>query len=153
MNNLDPERLSEINEAHRIHIRATAIMVFVIYWLMVFTYPNFFIFQPGDAPETLRQVSLWLCLIGWLLAAVATPMLLFSASGGNKLSLKFIPVTAMWWPASLIFSQLTIIYLTGESYLNYLVDYPIFLVTDIAIPVLVMWKWSQLKESVNSSIG
>ena len=50
MNNLDPERLSEINEAHRIHIRATAFMVFVIYWLMVFTYPNFFIFQPGDAP-------------------------------------------------------------------------------------------------------
>jgi hypothetical protein len=54
----------------------------------------------------------------------------------------------MWWPASLIFSQITVVYLTGESYINYLVDYPIFLITDLAIPVLVMWKWSQLKESV-----
>lgn len=152
MNNLDPVRLSEIHAAHRIHIRATALMVFVIYWLMVLTYPNFFIFQPGDAPEVLRQISLWLSLIGWLLAAVATPILLFSAAGGNKVSLRFIPITAMWWPASLIFSQLTIIYLTGQSYINYIVDYPIFLVTDVAIPLLVMWKWSQLKESVNSLI-
>ena len=153
MTNLDQEKLTEIHEAHRLHIRATALMVFVIYWLVVFTYPNFFIFRPGDAPETLRQISLWFSLIGWLLAAVATPILLFSASGGNKLALKFIPVTAMWWPTSLIFSQLSIIYLTGESYLNYLVDYPIFLVTDIAIPLLVMWKWSQLKESINSLVG
>ena len=153
MTNLDQARLSEIHEAHRIHIRATALMVFIIYWLMVFTYPNFFIFRPNEAPETLRQISLWLCLIGWLLAAVALPMLLFAASSGSKLSLRFIPLTAMWWPASLIFSQLTVIYLTGESYINYLVDYPIFLVTDIAIPVLVMWKWSQLKESINTSVG
>jgi hypothetical protein len=146
--NISTERYAEIREAHRIHIRATAIMVFVIYWLMVFTYPNFFIFRPNEETEVLRQVALWLCLIGWLLAAIATPILLFAASGGNKLSLKFIPVTAMWWPASLIFSQITVVYLTGESYINYLVDYPIFLITDLAIPVLVIWKWSQLKESV-----
>lgn len=153
MTNLDQARLSEIHEAHRIHIRATALMVFIIYWLMIFTYPNFFIFRPNEEPELIRQLALWLCLIGWLLAAIATPMLLFAASGGNKISLRFIPVTAMWWPASLIFSQLTIIYLTGESYLNYLVDYPIFLITDIAIPLLVMWKWSQIRESINSTVG
>ena len=82
MTNLDQARLSEIHEAHRIHIRATALMVFIIYWLMIFTYPNFFIFRPNEEPELIRQLALWLCLIGWLLAAIATPMLLFAASGG-----------------------------------------------------------------------
>ncbi len=149
----DQSRLIEIQTAHKIHIRATAIMVFIIYWLLVFTYPNFFIFRPGDQIYFIREVSLWLCLIGWLLAAVATPMLLFAASGGNLISLKFIPVTAMWWPGSLLFSQLTNIYLNGQSYLSYLLDYPIFILTDFAIPILVLWKWSQLKEIINLSIN
>lgn len=148
MNNLDLARISEINVAHRFHIRATAIMVFIIYWLMVFTYPSFFIFKPSSEEALIRQISLWLCLIGWLLAAVATPILLFAASAGNKISLKFIPISALWWPISLIISQFTIIYLTGNSYVNYLIDYPIFFVTDLAIPILVMWNWSQLRASL-----
>ncbi len=152
MEKIDRARMSEIHEAHRIHIRATALMVFIIYWLIIFTYPSFFIFRPSEETEILREISLWLCLVGWLLAAIATPILLFAASSGNKFSLKLIPITAMWWPASLIFSQLTVVYLTGESYVDYLVEYPIFLISDIAIPALVLWKWSQLKESINLNL-
>jgi len=150
MAKIDLNKVIEIKAAHKLHIRATAIMVFLIYWLMVFTYPNFFIFRPGDQIYFVRELALWFCLIGWLLAAIATPMLLFAASGGNQISLKFIPITAMWWPASLIFSQLTNIYLTGQNYLSYLIDYPIFILTDFALPVLVLWKWSQLKENLST---
>ena len=34
----------------------------------------------------------------------------------------------------------------GESYLGYLFIYPIFILTDIAIPIFLLIKWSRIKE-------
>jgi hypothetical protein len=35
---------------------------------------------------------------------------------------------------------------TGESYLGYLIIYPVFILTDIAIPVFLMFQWSKIRE-------
>ena len=126
-------------------------MVFIIYWLMVLTYQDFFLFNPAEESEPMRQAALWLCLIGWLLAALGTPFILLSASAGSLLALKLLPVTALWWPASIVISQVTLFASTGQSYLDYLFEYPIFVVTDIALPTLVLMKWSRMKQAMTEA--
>ncbi|NDA80785.1 MAG: hypothetical protein EBX92_06635 [Actinobacteria bacterium] len=121
-------------------------MVFVIYWAVIFTYTDFFWFQPWESSELVRQLSLWLCLIGWITASIGTPLTLFAISAGSLKALTFLPITALWWPASVLISQVVVFTTTGESYLNYLFVYPIFILTDIAIPIFLLIKWSRIKE-------
>ena len=138
--------VNEIKAAHRFHLRGIAVMVFVTYWSVIFTYTDFFWFQPWESEEFVRQITLWLCLIGWLIAAIFSPLALFAVSAGYTKALKFIPVTALWWPASVLISQVVVYSETGESYLGYLLLYPVFILTDIAIPVFLIFQWSKIRE-------
>jgi hypothetical protein len=144
-------QMAEIHAAQRFHLRATAVMVFIIYWLVVLTYQDFFFFNPADEPQLARQISLWLCLMGWVLAALGSPLALLGAAGGSLVALRVLPVTALWWPVSLLISQVTLFVITGNAYMDYLFQYPIFIVTDIALPVLVVMKWSRMKAAVDSA--
>ena len=138
--------VNEIKAAHRFHLRGIAAMVFITYWSVIFTYTDFFWFQPWESEEFVRQITLWLCLIGWLIAAIFSPLALFAVSAGYTKALKFIPVTALWWPASVLISQVVVYSETGESYLGYLFLYPVFILTDIAIPVFLIFQWSKIRE-------
>ena len=138
--------VNEIKAAHRFHLRGIAAMVFITYWSVIFTYTDFFWFQPWESEEFVRQITLWLCLIGWLIAAIFSPLALFAVSAGYTKALKFIPVTALWWPASVLISQVVVYSETGESYLGYLLLYTVFILTDIAIPVFLIFQWSKIRE-------
>lgn len=144
--NLHNQQVSEIRAAHTFHLRGTATMVFIIYWAVIFTYTDFFWFQPWESSEIVRQISLWLCLTGWLVASIGSPLALFAIAAGSKKALNFLPVTALWWPASVLISQVVVFAETGESYLGYLFVYPIFILTDIAVPIFLLIKWSRIKE-------
>jgi len=146
------EHLAALHAASKFHIRATAFMVFIIYWAMVFTYRDFFLFNPMAVDGIGREVVLWLCLIGWILASTVSPILIWLASTGNVLALRLIPVAALWWPASILLSQTTLLITTGNNYFGYLVEYPIFLITDVALPILVMWKWVRVWNAFRSEL-
>lgn len=139
-------RTIEIDAAHRFHLRGTAIMTFVIYWLMVFTFQDFFLFDPTEATGVFREVTLWLALVGWLVAAIGTPIALLLVSQGSLRALNFLPFTALLWPVSVVLAQVSAYAETGESYLGYLFDYPVFVITDIALPALILVKWSRMRE-------
>jgi len=121
-------------------------MTFVIYWLMVFTFQDFFLFDPTEATGFFREATLWLALAGWLVAAVGTPITLLLVSQGSIRALNFLPFTALLWPVSVMLAQVSAYADTGESYLGYLLDYPVFVVTDIALPALILVKWSRMRE-------
>ena len=61
-------------------------------------------------------------------------------------ALRYIPITALWWPISVLISQVVVYSETGESYLSYLIIYPVFILTDIAIPVYLVCQWSRVRE-------
>lgn len=151
MNNSDFVSRAEIHAAHRFHLRGTAVMVFVIYWLMIFTYDDFFLFDPSDSTGIFRQITLWLCLVGWILAATATPVLLMAAASGSRRALWFVPFTALWWPVSIVLAQISAYQQTSESFFNYLYDYPVFVVTDIALPAFILVKWSRMREEITKA--
>jgi hypothetical protein len=147
MSNLQLRRI-EIDAANRFHLRGTAIMTFVIYWLMVFTFQDFFLFNPTEATGVFREVTLWLALAGWLVAAIATPIALLLVTQGSLRALNFLPFTALLWPVSVVLAQISAYAESGESYLDYLFDYPVFVVTDIALPAFILVKWSRMRETL-----
>lgn len=72
--------------------------------------------------------------------------MLFAISAGSNRALNFLPITSLWWPISVLISQVVVFAETGESYLGYLFVYPVFLLTDIVIPIFLLIKWSRIRE-------
>ena len=141
-------RAIEIGAAGRFHIRGTAIMTFVIYWLMALTFQDFFFFNPAEATGVFRQITLWVALIGWLSVALATPLALLYATSGSLAALRVVPYTTLIWPVAIVLAQISAYAETGESYLDYLFEYPIFVLTDIALPIFILFKWSDMRTAV-----
>lgn len=146
-------RLAELHAASKFHLRATAVMVFIIYWVMVFTYKDFFLFNPMAASGLGREIVLWLCLAGWLLASTASPIAIWLSANGSMVAFRLVPIFALLWPISILISQLTLWITTGQTYFGYIVTYPIFIVTDVALPVLVLVKWVRVYRAIRAESG
>lgn len=80
------------------------------------------------------------------MAAIATPISLLLVTQGSLRALNFLPFTALLWPVAVVLAQISAYADTGESYLGYLFDYPVFVVTDIALPAFILVKWSRMRE-------
>ena len=121
-------------------------MMLVCFWLIVATLPDFFFINPTGTDSQIRRAELVLSTIGWVLLSTGSPALLFFYSAGKKGARKFLPVTALWWPISLVISQVTVYILEGSFYLDYLIKFPIFIFTDIILPIFVMMLWHDLRD-------
>ena len=121
-------------------------MIMLVFWLTIATFPKFFFFNPLHNSDQLRRVELVLSTIGWIVMSTVIPILLFFYSHGRLKLLKWLPVLATIWPASLILAQLTTFIQNGTFYLEYLINFPIFIFTDIAIPIIVLVIWFDLRE-------
>ena len=121
-------------------------MMLVCFWLIVATLPDFFFINPVGVNSEIRRAELVLSTIGWLLLSTGAPLCLFLYSSGIHKARKFLPITALWWPISLAISQVTVYILDGAFYLDYLLNYPIFIFTDIILPIFVMMLWHDLRD-------
>jgi hypothetical protein len=134
--------------AHQYHMRGTALMVFIIYFLMVLTYNDFFLFDPTAGESLAREVSLWICLIGWISSMLLSPLSILGIAKGNKFSMRALPYTTLLWPVSIIAAQIILYIENNTAYLNYLFDYPVFVITDIALPIFIMVKWNHVRKEI-----
>jgi hypothetical protein len=123
-------------------------MMMICFWLIVATLPDFFFINPTGTESELRRAELVLSTIGWVLLSTGAPVLLFLYSAGFKGARKYLPITALWWPISLIISQITIYILDGAFYFDYLIKFPIFIFTDIILPIFVLMLAHDLREEV-----
>lgn len=123
-----------------------AFSIFIIFWLVVITFPSFFFFNPLDEPDMVRRVELTISTIGWISLSTFVPITLFVFAEGLRKAKHVILFLGLIYPLSLIASQVTIYMRTGSPYLNYLVDFPIFIFTDIVLPILIVFIWRDLKE-------
>ncbi len=139
---------AEVAAAHRFHMRGTAIMVFVIYLLMILTFQEFFLFDPSSGESLARDISLWICLIGWISAAFLSPISILGIAGGSKSALRWMPYFVLLWPISIMIAQITVYAETGVAYIDYLFNYPVFVITDIALPIFLMIKWNNVRRGV-----
>lgn len=123
-------------------------MMMICFWLIISTLPDFFFIDPSGAASEIRRAELVLSTLGWVLISTGAPILLFCYSAGLRGARRFLPITALWWPVSLLISQVTVYILDGAFYFNYLINYPIFIFTDVVLPVFVMMLWYDLREEV-----
>lgn len=121
-------------------------MLLVCFWLVVATLPDFFFINPTGTESEIRRAELVFSTIGWILLSTGAPFLLFLYAAGLKSVRKFLPVTALWWPISLAVSQVTVYILDGNFYLDYLTRFPIFIFTDLVLPVFILMLWHDLRE-------
>ena len=121
-------------------------MMLVCFWLVVATLPDFFFINPSGTESEIRRAELVLSTIGWILLSTGAPFALFLYAAGIKSARRFLPLTALWWPISLAISQVTVYILDGAFYLDYLIKFPIFVFTDLILPVFVLMLWHDLRE-------
>lgn len=123
-------------------------MMLICFWLIVATLPDFFFINPSGTSSEIRRAELVLSTTGWVLLSTGAPICLFLYSAGKHKARKYLPVMALWWPISLAISQVTIYVIEGSFYLDYLVKFPIFIFTDIILPIFVMMLWHDLRDDV-----
>ena len=122
-------------------------MMLIVYWLIIATLPDFFFISPVGENTQLRRAQLILSTIGWVLSSTIAPILLFLYASGFHRARNFLPVTALLWPISLFISQSTSYILDGFFYLEYLLKYPIFIYTDIVLPIFILVVWWDLRDN------
>jgi hypothetical protein len=122
-------------------------MMLIVYWLIIATLPDFFFINPTGEATQLRRAELILSTIGWVLSSTVAPILLFLYASGVHKARNFLPITALLWPISLFISQSTSYILDGAFYLDYLINYPIFIYTDLILPMFILMIWWDLRDT------
>ena len=126
-------------------INLIAAMNFLIFWLTIATFPDFFFFNPLGNSNILRRFELVISTVGWVSISTLAPILLLLYSSGSSRAGRFLPMCALLWPASLILSQVTRYVQSGSFYFGYLKSFPIFIFTDILLPIILITIWLALK--------
>lgn len=124
---------------------AFSIFLLVFYWMVVATYPEFFIFNPFEESWIPRQITLLISLVGWLVISIAPTAILVSYALGHSGGIRYLPLVALGWPGSVVINQLLLFARDGVWYLDYLINFPIFIVTDIVLPALLIALYFDLQ--------
>lgn len=117
----------------------------IVFWLIVATLPDFFFINPAGNELQIRRAELVLSTVGWIAISTLAPLALFLYASGFHGARRFLPFTALLWPMSLAISQVTVYILDGSFYLDYLLKYPIFIYTDIVLPIFILFLWHDLR--------
>ena len=125
---------------------ALSAFLVALYWLVVATYPEFFIFNPFDETSLIRQVTLVISLAGWLIIAIVPGLALFLYAAGNSRLIPLLPFSALLWPISVVLNQVVLYARDGVWYFDYLINSPVFIATDILLPALLVFLWQDLRD-------
>ena len=126
-------------------ISVFALAIGAVVWLIIFTFPDFYFLDPRDGESTLRKIALTLSTIGWISQGILPTALLLLYASGRRRAIEWLWVGALFWPASLLFSQVSNYAENRAWFGDYLTDYPIFGFTDIALPLVLMYLWTRLR--------
>lgn len=134
------------NFTTRILVATFGAFISAMFWLVVATYPTFFLFNPYENGDAVRSIALTLTGLGWILISTGPVVLLGLYASGRTQVIRFLPIIALVWPVSLIMNHISLFIQEGQWYTGYLADYPIFVATDILLPVLLILVWIELKQ-------
>ena len=140
------ERVKKLNQIDYVTGIIGAMML-IVYWLIIATLPDFFFVNPTGEELQLRRAELILSTFGWILMSTVAPIALFLYASGFHKARHILPYTALVWPVSLLISQATVYVLDGAFYFDYLFKFPIFIYTDIVLPIFILMIWHDLRDN------
>ena len=121
------------------------VVVFAIYWGVIATYSSFYLINPFTQEDPVRMASTALLVLGWISISTVAPIVLFQFGSGMYRIIALLPYSVALWPISIFVSQIVNIAQTGQNYLNYLVETPLFIATDLVIPIALFSLWLRLR--------
>ena len=122
-----------------------AIVLFSLYWLLIFTYSEFYFINPFLESNPFRVLSLLLTVVGWIAISSFAPLSLLLVGMGKSKAIDALPFAAAIWPISIICSQIVVFLETGSGYWAYLIETPVFLATDFIVPMALVALWLRLR--------
>jgi hypothetical protein len=113
--------------------------------LVVMTFPGFFLFNAIDETNPIRAMQLMFSSLAWVVHAISPSVILVGFALGKTQLLKYLPVASLLWPISIAINQITLFVMDGIWYGGYLIQYPVFIMTDILMPVFLIFIWEFLR--------
>jgi hypothetical protein len=132
--------------SRKLLIGGIGVFLTLLVFLVVMTFPGFFLFNALDETNPIRAIQLMFSSFAWVVHAISPSVILIGFAAGKRSFLRFLPVAAMLWPFSIIVNQITLFALDGVWYSGYLIQYPIFILTDILMPIFLVFIWEFLRE-------
>ena len=129
----------------RYKVASFGIFISIAFLLIVATFPSFFIFDPAQIDNSVRLVILLLSTVAWLSIAIG-PVVVFSLlAAGKTKAVHSLPFIALFWPVMIVINHLELWLRTGNAYMGYLVQFPVFIITDILTPVILIAFWLEYR--------
>jgi len=120
------------------------VTIFAFYWGVITSFPEFYFVNPNNE-EPARAVAIVFLIIGWFSISTLAPIVLFQFGAGKYRTIAAMPYVVAVWPVSILVAQIERIVTTGQNYLSYLIDTPLFLATDLIIPLALISLWLRLR--------
>lgn len=137
---------SELSERMlRYKVASFGVFISAVFLLVVATFPTFFIFDPAQIDNSLRLIILLFSTLAWISIALG-PVIVFGllAAGKNK-AVHALPFIALFWPIMIVINHLELWISTGNAYMSYLIEFPIFFITDLLTPLLLISIWLEYR--------
>ena len=131
--------------SHQLAVGGIGLFISIFMGVLVLTFPRFFLFNPMAEGDPVRAIELTVSSIGWVLLLVGPAAILMRYSSGRFTMIRFLPIVALVWPVSLIVNHVTLFLQKEVWYTGYLVQYPIFLLSDIVLPIFLIYLWDILR--------
>ncbi len=132
--------------SRKLLIGGIGIFLTLLVFLVVMTFPGFFLFNALEETNPIRAIQLMFSSLAWVVHAISPSVILIGFAMGRRSLLKLLPVASMLWPFSILINQVTLYVMDGIWYSGYLIQYPIFILTDILMPVFLIFIWEFLRE-------
>ena len=132
--------------SRKLLVGGIGIFMTLLVFLVVMTFPGFFLFNALDEANQIRAIQLMFSSVAWVIHAISPSVILVAFAMGTSSLLKYLPVATMLWPASIVINQITLFVMDGVWYSGYLIQYPIFILTDILMPIFLIFIWQFLRE-------
>jgi hypothetical protein len=120
------------------------VTIFAFYWSVITSFPEFYFVNPSNE-EPARAVAIVFLIIGWFSISTLAPIVLFQFGAGKYRTIAALPYVVAVWPVSILVAQIERMVTTGQNYLSYLIDTPLFLATDLIIPLALISLWLRLR--------
>jgi hypothetical protein len=124
--------------------KAAALAITLLFSAVIYNFPTFFFIAPMSAQTWWLSVEQFLFVAGWVLFLVVPVLHLFAAEW-VRLPRALVLTSFALWPLSLTLIHFSLWVATGDPYLQYLTDHPVFFLTDIVSP---LFYWALTKSGL-----
>lgn len=104
---------------------------------VVVSFPQFFFFNPYIYGFTILGLFQTVSTAGWVLVVLAPVIYLASRSAGTRELLTAVSI--LIWPTSVVLIRVFLFVTTGDPGWQYLVVYPVFIVSDFLAPMFLAY--------------